>query len=325
MKNRANPIPATVIGGFLGAGKTTLLNHILQFDLPVKMAVLVNDFGSINIDSQLIKSSDGKVMNLANGCICCSISGDLIGRIESLLDLPEPPECLLIEASGVSDPGRIAGVLNYKIFRDRVRVDAVITLVDAEQFEVARSEYPELANVQLQTADMVVINKIDLCSQQQLADFKARWLPESSIVIETSNAQVPLSLLLGIQGSNDLPEPPCSVASCQQHHSDQRGHSQLFESVSWQSDRPVDLDALKMTIENLPATIYRAKGIFLIEGEVEKRLVLQKVGARVTWALEPLDRADDIGSSLVLIGKKEENDLQRIKVQLAKALPPRTP
>jgi len=320
MSINAKPIPATVIGGFLGAGKTTLLNHILQSDLPLKAAVLVNDFGSINIDSQLIKNSNGKVMNLANGCICCSIPGDLIGRIKSLLDMPDPPEYLLIEASGVSDPARIAGALNYKIFRDKVRVDAVITLVDAEQFETVRSEYPELATLQLQTADIVVINKIDLCSKQQLAKFRERWLPQGSVVIETHHARLPLSLLLGVDGNLHTNKHSSMEPEHRHHHNEQNNHSEQFESISWQSDRPIHAEAVKVAIEQLPAAVYRAKGVFTIDADTSQRLVMQKVGARVNWSLEPADSAGNIGSSLVLIGKKAGCDLKNIGELLEKGL-----
>lgn len=316
MINNATRIPATIIGGFLGAGKTTLLNHILQSDLSLKAAVLVNDFGSINIDSQLIKSNDGKVMNLANGCICCSISGDLVGQIESLLSMPEPPEHLLIEASGVSDPGRIASVLNYKLFRDQVRVDAVITLVDADQFHVAYDEYPMLAQVQLQTADLVILNKTDLCSEQKLAKLKERWIPKNCTVIKTRNASVPLALL-GLQGGFQETPTPRAKQTCDENHD---SHDELFESFSWHGHTPLNPEILKTAIASLSPAVYRAKGIFSIEGEKQKQLILQKVGSRISWSEQQLDPKGHSSSSLVMIGKKGEEDIKQMGNALVKQL-----
>lgn len=315
MRKAKDRIPATIIGGFLGAGKTTLLNRILQSDLPLKAAVLVNDFGSINIDAQLIKSNNGKVMNLANGCICCSISGDLMGQIDSLLNLPEPPHCLLIEASGVSDPGRIAGVLNYKLFRERVRVDAVLTLVDAEQFAIAAAEFPELARVQLQTADIVVINKTDLCSDIQLEAIRRDWLPTDSTVFETCFADVPMPLLLGVYANRKIPLEACGDSPCQPGHH-HPGHDEVFESVSWRCTNALDLNSLKVAIEKLPPEIYRAKGIFSVGGSPQRNAVLQKVGSRTEWSWLESPSPKKIQSELILIGKKGHLDPEEIKRDL---------
>jgi len=319
MSKTTKRTPATIIGGFLGAGKTTLLNRILQSDFDLKAAVLVNDFGSINIDSSLIKSNDGKVMNLANGCICCSISGDLVGQIESLLDMPEPPEYLLIEASGVSDPGRIARVLNYKIFRERIQVDAVLTLVDAEQFEVASSEFPELARVQLKTADIVVINKTDLCSEQQLSTFKSKWLLDGSTVFETCFADVPMQLILGTDANQGAITDTCSDATCQHKHHHQ-SHDDLFESISWQCVKPINIDKLKIAIKKLPAEIYRAKGIFIIEGETAQTAILQKVGSRTEWSFGDRQLKENSASKLVMISKKGKLQLAETLVEFERQL-----
>jgi len=189
-------IPATIISGFLGCGKTTLLNRIMQADTGLRIAVMVNDFGQINIDSKMVVNNNGKVMNLANGCICCSISDDLIGQLESLLAQEQGPEYILIEASGVSDPGRIARTLRYPQFRGRLELDAILTLVDAGQILTLDEEFRQLAMTQLEAADIVIINKTDQCSAQELAAIRKEWLFPDSRVYETRYADVPLALII---------------------------------------------------------------------------------------------------------------------------------
>ena len=308
-------IPATIIGGFLGSGKTTLLNRILQSDQHLRAAVLVNDFGSINIDSQLITNNDGKVMSLANGCICCNIADDLTGQIEAMLKQKNPPACILIEASGVSDPGRIARTLNYRMFRDRVRINALINMVDADQFDETPAEFTDLARWQLKQADIVVINKIDLCTKQQITDLKQQWIPESATVYETSFAQVPLSLLLDMDSNTEHLAHNCQDCGCNNHHS-HSDHSEIFDSSSWQCDQPADEITIKTFIQQLPNTVYRAKGFFTLKNQTDKYLLLQKVGKRINWTLQ--ENTHHIsGCSLVMIAKKSAVHFEQIRAELA--------
>ena len=162
--------PVTVLTGFLGAGKTTLLNRILNGDHGMKVGVLVNDFGSINIDADLVVDVESDVISLANGCVCCSIRDDLSEAVIQVIERPERPEYILLEASGVAEPTGIALTFaDDPSLIDRVRLDSIICVVDAEQV-FAAPEQMELKIWQVATADMVILNKTDLVGREQIRE-----------------------------------------------------------------------------------------------------------------------------------------------------------
>ena len=149
------PVPVTTLTGFLGAGKTTLLNRILSGNHGLRVAVLVNDFGAINIDAELVISVETNVISLANGCVCCMIRDDLVANIQDAIARPEKPEYILLEASGVADPIGIAQTLNDPSLRDRIQLDGILCVVDAEQV-LAAPETTELKLLQMACADIIV-------------------------------------------------------------------------------------------------------------------------------------------------------------------------
>ncbi|KAB2919390.1 MAG: GTP-binding protein [Hyphomicrobiaceae bacterium] len=297
------PIPVTVIGGFLGAGKTTLVNHVLQSNLPIRFAVLVNDFGEINIDADLIAQHDGDTINLANGCVCCSIGDSLISTLLNLTSREDRPGHIVIEASGVADPLRIAEIAMV----DPVcfQLESVVVLADAENVRrhAADRYVGDLVYDQIASADLLVLNKIDLVDVVTRAEVRT-WLDDqrgSTPVIETVGADVVADLLFSA-----LPPHRSGRSSGFQVVATRQGHDALFESVSFQSVHPVTRAALDRFGQALPESVLRAKGIVALVNE--GHIAFHRAGRR--WSLESAGSPDDgVGATrIVLIGCKGDFD-----------------
>jgi len=294
--------PVTVITGFLGAGKTTLLNRILNGDHGLRVAVLVNDFGAINIDADLVVGVKDDVVSLANGCVCCSIRDDLVETIEMVLTRPESPEYILLEASGIADPAGIAMTFTDQKFRDRIRLDSIMCLVDAEQV-FAVPEHMELKLRQMAFSDMIVLNKVDLVDPNQIQKVRD-WLGSRFAryrLVEAVNADVPLEILLSV-GRFDAAESARPLRLCGHEtdhecahgggdtthaHADTHHHSAAaFSSAAFETDEPVSLERLKEAVKKAPGSIYRMKGVVLSTEAPERRAIVQAVGRRVDIAME---------------------------------------
>ena len=159
------PIPITILSGFLGAGKTSLLNHILHGNHGLRVGVLVNDFGEINIDAELVAGVSGNSVSLSNGCVCCSIRDDLVESTLQLVQGPNRPEYLILETSGVADPISVSLTFVESELKSLIDVDSILTVVDAENIRSLDDEYEELAEDQISMADIVILNKVDLADQ----------------------------------------------------------------------------------------------------------------------------------------------------------------
>ncbi|MGD1921494.1 MAG: CobW family GTP-binding protein, partial [Pleurocapsa sp.] len=270
-------LPVTIITGFLGSGKTTLLNQILQNDLNHKVAVLVNEFGDINIDSQLLVSYDDDMVELSNGCICCTINEGLIEAVIRILAREKKVDRLIIETTGVADPLPIILTFVGSDFREFTHLDSVITLIDAENFTPEHFS-SEAAFKQITFADILLLNKTDLVDEEQLRGLETHIasIKKSPRIIHTNYAQVPLPLILdvGLTSADSYIEE-------KQHHKHHHSHhlkADGFVPMSFQSDKPFDVYKFnKFLNDQLPSEVFRAKGIIWFAGS-ELRHIFQLCG-----------------------------------------------
>lgn len=251
-------IPLTVIGGFLGAGKTTLLNRMLAQMDGVRMALLVNDFGAVNIDAALVQSRSADTISLTNGCVCCQIGDALVDTLAALIEAPQPPEWIVIEASGVSDPWRLA---QAGLVDPALTLDGVVVMADAQAIR-SHAEDPRMTDVvtgQLAAADVVVLNKMDGRQPDPELDAWIAGHAGKAPIFHATNAEVPLTLLTGIAAASM--GNPCARhgAGCA---CDAPDHGGLFESMQLDvADAVFDADAVRALLRNMPGGVLRLKGL----------------------------------------------------------------
>ena len=286
-------IPVTVIAGFLGAGKTSLLNRALAAKEQRRVAVLVNDFGSINIDAALVSQAADGIISLANGCICCSLRGDLLGAAARLLAASAAPEHILVETSGVSHPAAVAQTLTSPGLAERLRLDAVIGVIDAEGLTALGGEQRELALDQAAASDLIILNKVDLATAGQIENVKAclREVVPQARMVEGVHGDVDPALLYGI-----WPARRQAVRATAR-----TGHNLDYQSMSWVCARALDLDRLQSLLARFPTGILRAKGVLFVDQAPQLRGVFHLVGKRAALNFEEAWRGNPC-SELVILG-----------------------
>ncbi|GAB5522961.1 MAG: GTP-binding protein [Roseivirga sp.] len=289
------PVPITIIAGFLGAGKTSLLTHALHSSHGKRIAVLVNDFGKLNVDAELIVKVEGETISLTNGCICCTIRDDLLTEVLNLLRQEAIPEHIIIETSGVSDPTLVAHTFQMQAMQGIVEVESIISVVDADQALSLENEFMELAIRQIQVADLLVLNKIDLVfpeKKSELKTFIQKQAPKARI-IESVMGRIPIDLILNNSrfNLNQLPET-------------RQGHNLEFETWTYTNNEMFTFMALRKALERLPPQIYRAKGFLQLEAAPEEQGVFQMTGKRAWLRMGSAWSSTTRSTRLVFIGKK---------------------
>ncbi|MGH6810833.1 MAG: CobW family GTP-binding protein [Methylocella sp.] len=324
----AEKIPVTVLTGYLGAGKTTLLNRILSEDHGQKFAVIVNEFGEIGIDNDLIVGADEEVFEMNNGCICCTVRGDLIRIIEGLLKRKGKFDAILVETTGLADPAPVAQTFFVDAdVRDAAQLDAVVTVADAKWLIEQLMDAPEAKN-QIAFADVIILNKTDLVGADELSEIEARIraINPYANLHKTVNCAVALDAVLG-RTAFDLRrileiEPEFLFAEDDHEHGERHGHHEAHGLKHYHDE---DIQAVGLSIEGdidpekfMPwlqdyvqkegASILRAKGILAFKDE-PKRFVFQGVHMLLDGDLQREWKPQEKRMSrLVFIGRNLKKD-----------------
>jgi G3E family GTPase len=268
-------VPVVLVAGFLGAGKTTLVNHLLAHAEGKRIAAVVNDFGAINIDAELIDGATEGVVSLSNGCICCSLEGDLLRTLATLLRRDPRPELIVIETSGVADPAEIVRNLMDPVIWRQAPLETVLCVVDATIAVNALDD--ALVRSQIRAADVIALSKTDLAEALNSAAVRdaIRALRPNTVLVDAPHGEIPTALLFS---------PDMDRAPAPREPGPKRPASDRFETLSWTSQQPIVLSRFQQAIGRLAPKLARAKGLFETIEQPGKQMVFQFAGGRATLA-----------------------------------------
>lgn len=300
--------PLTIVGGFLGAGKTTLVNHVLRHAQGRRLAVLVNDFGAVNIDAELIAERTAGVLRLTNGCLCCSIGDSFVDALLAVMREPQPPDHVIVETSGVAEPARVAELVYLE---PALSLQGIVVLVDAERvMESLVDKYVgDTVQRQIRSADLLILNKTDLCGEGRRTAIEARLraLAPRSRIVPARRGALALDVVLGF----DEARWGAFLEGAAPSHQPAR----LFASFVFEADRPFCGAKLRGVLDTLPPAVLRAKGFLRTQDDT---LVLQAVGAR--WELRPAPPPEGAPTRIAVIGIAATLNETDLRERLSQAL-----
>lgn len=314
---RREPIPVTILSGFLGSGKTTLLNVLLRANHGRRLAVIVNEFGAVGIDGALVPQGE-RFVELDNGCLCCALNEDLVATLEELQHKTDIDH-ILIETTGLADPLPVAWTCSRPGLSQAMRVDSIVTVVDALALPRALSDSRE-ARMQVQRADILVLNKLDLVADGgRAADDAVRKLNTDAPLVRAEHGQVPWHLVLGDLAQGRGLHVACAPIQGGHSHGTQAERYHTV-SLSLPGNAPLDEAALEALTYDIPAGVFRFKGLLRVDSPEGPWLLINGVAGRIDLRFLTPSVVPPV-SALVFIGQKLDGPSLRTLCARALDLP----